>query len=228
MVESKSKKLAGFKSITGTILCESGLMIGGTGGVIEIGGVDNQIIRNPITKEPYIPGSSLKGKTRSLLELELGKVEPDTGAPHKYKSSICDNEPCPICQLFGAAADSNSKLGPGRLIFRDCQLTSASRSQLEALNQKEGTNYSELKTEVSINRWSAKTSGLRTMERVPASAEFEFTLNVRLFEGDNEDKMIEYIKKGLRLIQQDALGGSGSRGYGKVQFRELKLDGKSF
>ena len=39
---------------------------------MEIGGVDNPVIRNPLNKQPYIPGSSLRGKMRSQLEKSLG------------------------------------------------------------------------------------------------------------------------------------------------------------
>ncbi len=220
------EKLKGFKSIKGKITCLSGLSIGGTDSAIHIGGIDKYIIRNPVTKQPFIPGSSLKGKMRSLLEVVLGKVESD-GSPHKYISA-CPKEKCPICLLFGSAAGSGNELGPGRLIFRDALLTKDSADLLEKVGKKEGLNYTEMKTEVSINRWSAKSVGLRTMERVPAGAEFDLTLDIRLFEDDDESQVLNWIKQGLFLIQNDALGGSGSRGYGRVVFEGLKVDGNAF
>lgn len=215
-------KLSSYNKITGSIRCLSGLRVGGSGGIIEIGGVDNPIIRNPLTGEPFIPGSSIKGKMRSLLELEKGKVD-DSGGPHKY-SSHCKVERCEICLLFGSSAGDGSELGPGRLIFRDCCLNKKSYENLLEMKKREGFNFSEVKTEASIDRWSAKAVP-RQVERVPAGTSFDFEIAIRLFEKDDIDDLISHIKKGLTLIENDALGGCGSRGYGRVQFENLKLNG---
>lgn len=218
------KKLLSHSVIIGIIKCLSGLRVGGSGGIIEIGGVDNPIIRNPINGLPYIPGSSIKGKMRSLLELEKGKIM-SNGDPHKHDKNICEKNNCEICILFGSSAGDGSQLGPGRLIFRDCYLTENSRNDLQKMKEREGLNYSEIKTEVNINRWTAKSiSGPRQMERVPAGTSFDFELAIRVFENDN-DNLVSYIKEGLKLIQNDALGGCGSRGCGRVKFENLTLDG---
>jgi CRISPR-associated protein Csm3 len=223
-----TRNLVGFKEITGKIVCLTGTTIGGSGGVVEIGGVDNPMIKDPITKLPYIPGSSLKGKMRSLLELELGKVR-DDGEPHS-----CDAPECPICLLFGTGAkERKAEQGPSRLIFRDCFLTEEGKRKLEELRKDEGFGL-EIKTEVNINRWTGKPlSGPRQVERIPADTSFNFSIVVRNFTGDEElkiqDKSLEdYIKIGLLLLEKDAIGGSGSRGYGQVRFENLKLDGKEF
>lgn len=219
---SSSKKLEGIKVLRGLITNITGLRIGGTEGIVKIGGIDNPIIRNPMNDEPYIPGSSLKGKMRSLLELEKGKIK-DNGKPHN-----CEEKDCMICKLFGVPANVKSDVGPGRLIFRDCFLTEASRKKFEELREREGWYFSEAKTENSINRWTSKSQGLRTMERIPAGAEFEFELGIRVFEGDDFEEIKKWVKDGLKLIQKDALGGCGSRGYGKVRFDKLELDGEEF
>ncbi len=91
--------LMGFKTITGKIRLDSGLHIGGSAEATQIGGVDNPVIRQPLNGYPYIPGSSLKGKMRSLLELSLDKVEPE-GDLHRYQKERCDRESCPICHIF--------------------------------------------------------------------------------------------------------------------------------
>lgn len=223
------RQLIDIKQLKGKLKNLTGLSIGGNEGVIKIGGIDSPIVRNPMTDEPYIPGSSLKGKMRSLLELQWGKIKSD-GYPHEYNKEKCPSEPepCPICLLFGASAKDDSKIGPGRLVFRDCFLTEESREKFKKLREDEGWNFSEAKMEVSINRWTSKSGGLRTIERIPPGAEFDFELTIRLFEGDDEEKIKKYIQKGLKLIQKDALGGSGSRGYGKVQFLDLTLDDESF
>ncbi len=209
--------------IKGIISCKTGLRIGGAGGIIQIGGVDNPIIRDPLTNYPYIPGSSLKGKMRSLLELKYGKIEPD-GEPHKF----CEDNSCFICRIFGVSAGDHTDvvLGPSRLIVRDSYLTEKAKEELEKYRLEKGMLYSEIKFENTLKRVTAKATP-RQMERVPAGTEFELDLVYRIFDlgdgGKTDEDNIERVKEGLRLIQEDALGSSGSRGYGKVEFVDLKL-----
>src|SRR3989304_7996305 len=65
-------KLSKIKELKGTIVLKSGLHIGSGNMEMHIGGTDSPVIKHPHTLEPYIPGSSLKGKVRSLLEMESG------------------------------------------------------------------------------------------------------------------------------------------------------------
>jgi CRISPR-associated protein Csm3 len=221
-----SIKILKHYKIKGILRCETGLRIGGTGGVIEIGGVDNPIIRDAFTRLPYIPGSSLKGKMRSLLELRYGKIEPD-GDVHKYHKESC-KDTCFICRIFGTSAGDNvsSSLGSSRLIVRDGFPTPESKDKLESLRREQGLYYAEVKSENTLNRVTAKAN-LRQMERVPAGTEFEIELVYRVFDtndgGKTDEDYLKYVKEGLKLVQEDALGGSGSRGYGKVKFINLKL-----
>jgi CRISPR-associated protein Csm3 len=217
-------KLIGFKKITGKIRLDTGLHIGGSADATQIGGVDNPVIRQPLDGKPYIPGSSLKGKMRSLLELELGKINKD-GELHKY-TETCANERCPICYIFGAAATEDAPIGPGRLIVRDCLVHKDSEKDLERLRDERGLPYAEDKPEISINRITARPH-LRNMERVPAGICFALDISYRVFdnngdEGQRDKKLFDYVLRGLALIQQDTLGGSGSRGYGKVSFVDLR------
>jgi len=216
-------KLVGFKKITGKIRLDTGLHIGGSADATQIGGVDNPVIRQPLDGKPYIPGSSLKGKMRSLLELELSKIEIN-GEIHKYGNN-CAKEPCPICYIFGAAATEGAPIGPGRLIVRDCMVHKDSEKDLERLRDERGLPYAEDKPEVSINRITARPH-LRNMERVPAGICFALDISYRVFDNDDggqrDKELFDYVLRGLALIQQDTLGGSGSRGYGKVSFVDLK------
>lgn len=215
--------------IKGVIECKTGLRIGGTGGVIQIGGVDNPIIRDALTNYPYIPGSSLKGKMRSLLELKYGKIEAE-GEPHKF----CGEKDCFICRIFGVSSGDqvDISLGPSRLIVRDSFLTEESREMLEKLRREQGLPYAEVKSENTLNRVTAKATP-RQMERVPAGTSFQVELVYRIFDTDDggriDEENFKYVKEGLKLVQQDALGSSGSRGYGKVEFVGLKKaeDGQS-
>ncbi len=202
-------KLNEYRLIEGTITCETGLRIGGSQESIEIGGMENPIIRHPITDEPYIPGSSLKGKVRSLLELKHGRVSP-TGEP-------CGCGKCMICRVFGPHKTPHHKLGPTRILVRDAALTDESKAKLEKAREDRGLFYAEVKTENIVNRLTGTAEHPRTIERVPADTKFKFEIAVRLFEDDDEAQIMSLIEEGLDLLQQDYLGSSGSRGYGKVE-----------
>ncbi len=202
-----------FKEIKGTIKCITGLRIGGKESTAEIGGVDNPIIRNPLDGMPYIPGSSVKGKMRFLMEYDLNAVMPD-GKPHK-----CEKDDCKICAVFGKNADVKNKDGKltiGRAIFRDAFLTEASKNRLIQYLKETGLNYAERKMENVINRKKGAAEHPRETERVPAGAEFDFSISFRVFKEEDEKLIDDVIVKGLKLIEKDALGASGSRGYGKV------------
>jgi len=211
-------KLETYKIIKGTLTCKTGLRIGGTANTIEIGGVDNPIIRNPVNDQPYIPGSSLKGKIRTLLEWKIPNKLMGSGEPHS-----CEEKDCPICRIFGTTKKEFDG-GPTRAIFRDAILTKESLDELNEIKKKKGLLYSEIKTENVIDRIKGKTKdgGLRQMERVPAGTKFDFEISYRIFDmdGDNgkkDEENFKYLLHGLWMLTQDCLGGSGSRGYGKVE-----------
>jgi CRISPR-associated protein Csm3 len=208
-----------YRLIQGTIACETGLRIGGSTENIEIGGMENPIIRHPITGEPYIPGSSLKGKVRSLLEYRLDRR--DRRGVSKGKSGRDNGEPCecgqcPICRVFGPHKNTQHDLGPTRALFRDARLTEASKKMLQEAQSAKGVFYAEVKTENMIDRRTGVAEHPRTQERVPAGTEFQFEISVRIFQDDHENDILDLLKQGLELLQQDYLGASGSRGYGKV------------
>lgn len=225
-------KLERIDTITGKIRLITGLHIGGNKGAIEIGGLDQSIIKHPLTKEPYIPGSSIKGKMRSLLELHffidnsetreflIGKKDPNPD-PRKRRGLPCGcgDENCNACRIFGTASDKkNPKLGPTRIIVRDAYLTNDFREKFEV-----GDLPMEEKYENVIDRVRGTADHPRPLERVPAGVEFDFKISFRVFEGDNKDNknLINYVYKGLKLIELDALGGCSSRGCGQVKFIEL-------
>lgn len=221
-------KLEKYVQITGFIHCLTGLHIGGSKDEIEIGGMDSPVIRHPVTKYPYIPGSSLKGKLRSLLEYKYGKITKE-GRP-----CDCGRIDCPICPIFGPHLQSRQEiekidpeLKPTRLLVRDSLLNQKSIEEFQPM-LADGLLYAEIKAENIIDRNTGRAAdkGFRSQERVPAGAEFELNLSLRVFKGDDESKMLAYIQEGLRLLQSDYLGGSGSRGYGQVEIRDLKKDGQ--
>ncbi len=210
-MERKKAQLKKKIFIRGKLRTITGLHIGGSDQSLSIGGVDNVVVRDPITSMPYVPGSSIKGKMRTLVEKlhglidKEGKVyQPDEKAPEEGKL---------LGKVFGVSAQS--KLDePTRLIVRDAMLTEESAKELERLETD--LPYTEVKTEVTINRLTSAANP-RQMERVPAGAEFAFEMVLNIYQGDDEKELLKMVFEGMELLQDDFLGGSGTRGYGKIK-----------
>lgn len=217
-------KLKKFIKVQAVMKCQTGLRIGGSNESIEIGGVDNPIIRDPITGFPYVPGSSLKGKMRSLLESVYGRFETIENRRTERRDGQpcgCAAQSCLVCKVFGPHRNLRHRLGPSRLIVRDSHLTKEWEEKLSQLQLEKGINLADYKWENTIDRiqMSANPRGL---ERVPAGAEFTVEFILKVYDSDNEQEMVEFLEKGLNLLEEDYLGGSGSRGYGKIVFKDIK------
>lgn len=207
-------------NITATMRVSS-CRIGGGEGQIGIGGVEEnlRVLRDPVDGYPYIPGSSLKGKVRNLLELDCGR---DNGKD-KNGRAIDRGEPCMcgscnICRVFGAHKNTRHKLGPTRLLVRDALLTPEAQARLIDLNEQLGLDCVEVKTENMVNRRTGTAQHPRTGERTLRGLEYQLKLSVRILDGDNEKDIMGLIRRGFReLLPKDAIGSSGSRGYGEVE-----------
>ncbi|MFZ4437618.1 MAG: type III-A CRISPR-associated RAMP protein Csm3 [Syntrophales bacterium] len=215
-------KILSYKVISGQIECVTGLHIGGSADQIEIGGVDLPIIKHPVSEEPYIPGSSLKGKMRSQLEKKLGKFDV------KGEPCGCGNKSCLICTIFGAHKNTRHDLGSTRIIVRDACLSNESRNAYKEMMEQKGTTYIEKKIENIVNRKTGTAEHPRSQERVPSGAKFDFEIVLQIYDGDDEQSLIDFVKSGLRDVQMTYLGGYGSRGSGQVKFTGMKLDGQQF
>lgn len=230
--------------IAGKIHCISGLCIGGSSNTLEIGGVSQEVIKNPITGEPYIPGSSLKGKMRSGLERkywhrkwvsldDLKKNELWEAIP-RYDEKIekdrvrvlvdaekepcgCGKKECPICVIFGAHKNPGGESSPTRIIIRDAMLSPESKAMVAGL-PLEKRSYFERKVENIINRYSGTADSPRTIERVVEGMSFDFEIILKIFEGDDRDGLLAFVEEGLKEIELSYLGGNGSRGSGQVKF----------
>ena len=217
-------QLKAINQITGQIQLVTGLHIGAGNEEVHIGGIDNGVIKHPHTQQPYIPGSSLKGKMRSLLEWRAGLVGESKGKPvsidllerltgdKKQHAEI-------LIRLFGAAGDTQNndkaeEIGITRLSFWDCGL---SKAWLEKVDQNNWL-YTEAKSENTINRITGTADNPRQTERVPADALFDFKLGIKILD-DQEHAFIDTVLAGLKLLELDGIGGSGSRGYGKIKFK---------
>lgn len=225
-------KLTALRKLTGRIELVSGLHIGSGNTEMHIGGTDNPIIKNPVNGQPYIPGSSLKGKMRSLLEWELGVVSITDGKAlgfrHVGELSGADQAAAKrLLKLFGGAPDGGDQhqalveeIGPTRLAFWDAPLCAQWVQEM----RERSLPLTETKMENMIDRIRGVAEHPRNTERVPAGARFEFALTIRVH--DDEDLLAD-VYRGIRLVEYTGLGGSGSRGYGKLRFTDLNLDGVS-
>ncbi|MDW8101221.1 MAG: type III-A CRISPR-associated RAMP protein Csm3, partial [Anaerolineae bacterium] len=190
--------------IRGVLQALTGLRIGGAGAGMEIGGLDNVVIRDPVTGRPYVPGSSLKGKMRSLLTRALGKplktlVEGRGNVP-PIRIHWCENEreyrgdgaPCPLCRAFGVAGQRAFE--PVRLIVRDGRLL----EEVEIMDENgqlvrkpwaeinTDLPYTEVKWEAAIDVITAAANP-RQMERVPAGARFEAEMLLSVYDGHDRE-----------------------------------------
>ena len=220
------KKLLKYVKAITKITFISGSHIGGTKESMRIEGIDNPVIRNPITKLPYIPGSTLKGKFRMALERKYNDftIVYNIDDRTKEKKSIKSVDPASdtknvskITLMFGnASATDKEDREPTRFLFRDSYLDE------KFLEYAEG----EEKIELKMDRQTMKGAhgGNRTQERIPAGAVFNMELTIRVFEGDDLKLFEERLEEARQMVEQEFLGGSGSRGYGQVTIEKFNFE----
>lgn len=221
--------------VTGNIECLTGLHIGSGDTGIGIGGTDKAVILglvehdDRLIKVPIIPGSTLKGKMSALLELAYGKyykMGDDYGKFHGYKGK-CEDTDCLFCPTFGSgvgdSAQSSTQHGPTRLIVRDAKPTD---NTIETWNAHEDIVHgTEIKAENDINRITSVATP-RFIERVVAGSSFKLDMILSFYrEGDWE--CLKLVLEGMQLLEDNFIGGSGSRGYGKIEFKNLQFKMKN-
>ena len=206
--------------IQGKIVCLTGLHIGGSSDAIDIGGSDNVIIRDSVSGLPYIPGSSIKGKLRFLTELN----------DKQSSQSVIDNDggvsvdkTCIAAKLFGVSAEEGQRelKFPTRTIVRDAY---PDEDTIELWNNESLISGAELKYENTINRIDSSANP-RNIERVPKNSKFNFEIIFSVY--DEDDDNISYLLDAMRLLEDNYLGGSGSRGFGQIKFENIKLSKRS-
>ena len=228
-------KFLGFLRLKGNLRVITGLHIGGGTAGITIGATDSPVIK--ISGKPYIPGSSLKGKIRSLLELSQGLEINSNLGRHEC---LANDTPCNLCIVFGRAAERKGNEGPTRVIFRDSYIND---NLSDEESRKNG--YIEIKMENAINRLTSRVEGaLRDAERILPGTVFDVEVVYRVFDEDissadsNNLSQIQNIKElpeplktrfklileGMRILEEDYLGGMGTRGYGKVKFDQINVE----
>ena len=232
-------KLQGKLIIKGKIKAETGLHIGGSKSSLDIGGIDLNVIKTP-QGVPFIPGSSLKGKLRSLLAKMEGSI---SITAREARGGVSDEDFPYIIQLFGSSADDNERGEVTRLIVRDAILnTSEFKDGFPSTETEE--NYTDIKWENTIDRKKGTAQHPRQLERVPAGAQFDFELVYDLYDDtsnsyknnqDQEENSVDKtpisklnkhlwaLRTAMNLLQDDYLGGQGTRGYGKVSFNKIDV-----
>ena len=209
--------------VRGKIKAITGLHIGGSPATLAIGGVDNPVIRDTLTGRPYIPGSSVRGKMRSLWEKMTG-VEQNWSIGKGVKIHVCEKRPdyerCPVCQIYGVPGQLEASF-PTRLVVRDAFLSEDSERELR-LQAKTDLPYTEVKWEAAIDRVTSAAVP-RQMERVPAGAVFDgFEMVFSVYEEGDLERFIN-VFEAMQLLEDDYLGGQGSRGSGKILFKDLSV-----
>lgn len=227
-------RLLGKLILAGDLHCDTGLHIGAGKGSLEIGGADNPVVKDAFGL-PYVPGSSLRGRIRSLLENALGLATPaelvylSKRKGQEVRIHQSDRPDDEICLLFGRNPGRMERMdgetiesrtaSPARLTVYDAPLDpdSITAQMRENLDDE----ITEVKSENAIDRITSQANP-RTLERVPAGARFRVRMVLDIL--CEEDKALAArLVEGLRLLEDDALGGGGSRGSGRVRFSGLKL-----
>lgn len=214
---------------------ETGLHIGGLKETVEIGGTDNPVIttykkiNGRYETIAYIPGSSLKGKIRSLLDIAysseiLTKEEWESKRrPPEYIQvglnyiKYDSEKGREIIKVFGVPAEKIENEGAGRLVVRDAFPTPETVEKWK--NLPDVVNGSEVKAENTVNRITSAAMP-RFFERVPADSEFECEMVLSIYEEDS-DALLNLLLEGMKMLEDSYLGGFGSRGYGKIKFKDI-------
>jgi len=235
---------AGKYIIEADMLCRTGLHIGGLSEGYEIGGIDNVVIKVPMpftvttgngsygipAECPYIPGSSLKGKLRSLLEWLENKVEISkderAGEVKGYKAQphACNDATCPVCVIFGSPASETTVQGPTRLSVLDAFPTEETIEDWEAGLGED--IFTEIKPENTIDRLTSEATP-RQMERVPAGSRFRVLMVYDVYNEEQDRKLLKHLFQAMKLLQDSYLGGSGTRGSGRVSFENINVSYRS-
>ncbi|WP_314026263.1 type III-A CRISPR-associated RAMP protein Csm3 [Olsenella uli] len=194
--------------ISGIIEIKTGLHIGGDDSFSAIGTIDSPVVRDPVSRLPIIPGSTLKGKIRSLLAREKGTL------PQKGVRGF--EADCPeVLRLFGSSSTTSNAAGTGmqmsRLQFSDCYLA----------NKEELPQIFENKFENTIDRLTS-VANPRQIERVVRGARFGMEIVYNVEDESQMEEDFQNLRIALRLLQSDYLGGGGTRGNGRVAIKDLE------
>lgn len=207
MSETTKNAIRGKIIIQGDLTIKTGMHIGGGSDYAPIGAVDSPFIRDSLTQEPIIPGSSLKGKIRTLIARYRSK---------EHIVNSIDNDDDVIKRLFGSTRPQTIS----RLQFQDLFISEETKLLFESIDTD--TYMGEVKFENTINRVTSVAMP-RQIERVPAGTKFVFKLVYTLIDKDEAEEDLRILRTGLELLQLDYLGGHGTRGYGRISIDNVTI-----
>ncbi len=225
--------LIGKLLLDGEMICETGLHIGAGKGSLDLGGADNPVVKDAFGR-PYVPGSSLRGKLRSLLEQSAGLIAAadliylsrrrgqevrihQSDEPGDEIGLLFGRNPGRVERVSGEAMETMTAT-PARLTVYDAMLEIDSIT--ESMRENLDDELTEVKSENAIDRLTCQSSA-RTLERVPAGAKFRVRLVLDVLCAEDRE-LVARLAEGLRLLEDDALGGGGSRGSGRIKFAAWK------
>ena len=208
---------------TAVVHANSGIKINGMSTEIGPGGLDSEVVKNPLTGKPYIPGSSFKGKMRHMLEKKYGAKNKEgtvnVGGKNNsvYMPCGCGKKTCMICTLFGSHMNMNADCGPGRLKIRDLNLT-------EEFASMDSGKLLEARAATMIDRKTGTAAGgsLRQTERTSSGLEFNLEMVLEVYDTDDEKKLLSVLDEGLKMLEMSGIGGETSRGYGSISINDIK------
>jgi len=227
-------KFVGKLILEGDLHCETGLHIGAGKGTLEIGGADNPVVKDAFGR-PYIPGSSLRGRLRALLEQSSGLAVPSelvyvsrrkgqevrihqSDRPDDEIGILFGRNPGRVERVQGEALETSTAT-PSRLTVYDAALDAESITQ--AMRENLDDELTEVKSENAVDRITSQANP-RTLERVPAGARFRIRIVLDVL-CDEDKPLFARVVEGLRLLEDDALGGGGARGSGRVRLGNMRL-----
>ncbi len=189
--------------VKANIKVRTGMHIGGSSVFSAIGAVDQVVARDPYTHLPIIPGSSLKGKLRTLLSRSMSQG----------KRCEVTEDPAIIKRLFGCHTPD---IILSRLQFSDCFVTPNSIAEFQHVG------LTEIKWENAINRITA-VANPRQIERVLPGVCFECRITYTIEQESEMQEDLQALAHAMKLLQMDYLGGHGTRGSGRVSFENIDV-----
>ena len=122
-------------------------------------------------------------------------------------------------EKVGGDTSETSTATPARLTVYDAPLVL--ESVTSQMRENLDDELTEVKSENAVDRITSQANP-RTLERVPAGTKFRFRIVLDVL--CEEDKpLLARVAEALRLLEDSALGGGGSRGSGRVAFSGLSL-----
>ena len=202
--------------VTGVVKTMSGVRINGADVEIGPGGADNHIVRDAIGGQPYIPGSSIKGKIRSLLEEKYGRFKANGNDAGKDPCG-CGKSTCLVCKCFGAHNNTRALSGVPRFEFNDMTITDEFRGRDDII---------EITAATSINRQTgtAATGSLRQLEQIARGVEFNYCFSIKVTDEDDAEELKAFLIEGMTKLEDSGIGSGNSRGVGKIKFLTRNIE----